>query len=138
MYISSQCLLSSIVCIICIRQAGLDDVCFTKQQTRSLKQTLMQYSCHEFGILGIQQLSLQHYPTPPPPLSTSRQTGGGWVLEWVEGSKEKKRGVRFWKKQKQNKKKHCLHLFWHVCGCFHGDGSKDSRVVSEIQCAEWC
>lgn len=27
---------------------------------------------------------------------------------------------------------------WHVCGCFHGDGSKDSWDVSEIQCAEWC
>lgn len=27
---------------------------------------------------------------------------------------------------------------WHVCGCFHGDGSKDSWDVSEIQCAERC
>lgn len=37
-------------------------------------------------------------------------------------------------------KTHQLGLFtslWHICGCFHSDGSKDSWDVSEIQCADW-
>ena len=53
------------------------------------------------------------YPAPSPGSEVEggwRRLGGGWG------------GLRL------------FTSLWHVCGCFHGDGSKDSWDVSEMQC----
>lgn len=64
-------------------------LCFTKQEPKSVNQPLIQYSCHEFGILDFQQLA----PSIPPPPRAAR-----WR---VGGEKGRERGGGFG----------CLHLF---------------------------
>lgn len=49
-------------------------LCLTDKEPRSFKQPLIQYSCHEFGILDFQQLV--PYTLPPP--QAGRWRVGGW------------------------------------------------------------
>lgn len=107
----------SSLCFLC-------EVCvfsrFAKREPRSLKWTLTQHSCHEFGIFDFQQLAPNARPLPV-------GQGRGREVEWG-GVRGRKEGPS-WKTHSQ------LWLFtslWHVCGCFHGDGSKDSWDVSEM------
>lgn len=95
-------------------------LCFTEQEPRSFDAIFMSRICY-FGIFS------SWYPTPS-------QAG-----REVEESRGLRRGRERGPVLKNTHSR--LWLFtslWHVCGCFHGDGSKDSWDVSEIQCAERC
>lgn len=106
------------------------NLCFTEREPGSLASDAIFMS--RIWYFGFSAAGTVH--SAP---SRGRKVEGGWVEEGEGEIEEGGVGVGglSWKTHSQ------LWLFtslWHIYGCFHGDGSKDSWDVSEIQCAERC